>query len=114
MFASTARVVPCSARSAGWSELRVMTIRLGCSMAIPIMFENVRWSSPLWPLTRTWLPFRSTVTPLGISTGMRPMRDTSYLLPDLAEDLAADAELAGATAGHDSLGSRKDRHAKAG
>src|SRR5512146_2621097 len=113
MFASTARVVPCSARSAGRSELRVMMSRF-VSIEIPIRLENVRCSSPLGPLTRTWLPFRSTVTPLGISTGIRPMRDTSYLLPDLAQDLAAHAQLAGACAGHDSLGSGQDRHAKAG
>src|SRR5512143_2291317 len=113
MCASTARVVPCSARSAGRSELRVMMSR-SVSIEIPIRLENVRCSSPLGPFTWTWVPFRSTVTPLGISTGIRPMRDTSYLLPDLAQDLAAHAQLAGARAGHDSLGSGKDRHAQTG
>src|SRR5512141_929210 len=103
MLASTARVVPCSARSAGRSELRVM-MSWFVSIEIPIKLENVRSSSPLGPFTRTRVPFRSTVTPLGISTGIRPMRDTIYLLPDLAEDLAAHAQLTSTCAGHDSLG----------
>src|SRR5512141_240202 len=107
MFASTARVVPCRARSAGWSELRVITSRF-VSIEIPIRLENVRCSSPFGPLTCTWVPFRSTVTPLGISTGIRPIRDTANLLPDLAQDLAAHTQLAGTRAGHHSLGSGKD------
>src|SRR5512142_564097 len=113
MLARTARVVPCRARSAGRSELRVMTRRL-VSIEIPIRLEKVRCISPFGPLTRTLVPFRSTVTPLGISTGIRPIRDTSYLLPDLAEDLAAHAQLAGACAGDNALGRGKDRHAETG
>src|SRR5512143_1315507 len=113
MCASTARVGSCSARSAGRSELRVM-MSWFVSIEIPMRLENVRCSSPLGPLTCTWVPFRSTVTPLGISTGIRPIRDTSYLLPDLAQDLAAHAQLAGTCAGHDAFGSGQDGHAQAG
>src|SRR4030067_317083 len=45
-----------------------------------------------------------------MGTGMRPILDTpsSSALPDLAQDFAANSQLAGASPGHDSLGSRHD------
>src|SRR5512142_2171566 len=102
MLARTARVVPCRARSAGRSELRV-TIICPFSMAIPINGENARFNSPLGPFTPTLVPLISTCTPAGTVTGIRPTRDTLLppLLPDLAEDFTANAQLTGALAGLD-------------
>src|SRR3972149_7061141 len=67
------------------------------------MEENTRWSSPFGPFTRTLEPLSSTCTPPGISTGKRPMRDTVNLLPHLADNFAAHAQLSGTCAGHNTL-----------
>src|SRR5688500_15830532 len=53
----------------------------------------------------------SSVTPLGISIALRPMRDMKS--PDLAEDLAADAALARLAVGHQPLRRGEDGDAEA-
>src|SRR5438445_6902850 len=69
-------------------------------------------SSPFGPLTRTNSASACTSTPFGIATGILPTRDTFNLLPNVAEDLAAETLFARLPASDNSLGSRHDRHAQ--
>src|ERR1041384_5580308 len=103
----TARVVPCKARSAALSDLRLITT-WPSSIPISISGENVLFNSPLGPFTWTSEPCTLTCTPLGSATGKRPMRDTttSYL-PHFTEDLAAHTQLSGTRAGHHAFRRRK-------
>jgi hypothetical protein len=77
-LATRLRRRPWNARSCGWSPERAMRIS-------PSSIETVRpggmrlESSPLGPLTFRRLPSLLTSTPFGITTGIFPMRDTSYL-----------------------------------
>src|SRR3990172_1159108 len=111
MFWSSARVSPCLARMAGSSLLRC-TATMSPRISICIPSGKLRSSSPFGPWTRTRRPSMCTCTPAGMGTGMRPILDTpsSSALPDLAQDFAANSQLAGASPGHDSLGSRHDGH----
>src|SRR5215467_4739365 len=72
-------------------------------------------SSPLGPFTRTDSASARTSTPFGIVTGAFPTRDTmdSPSLPDVGQDLAADARRARLLAGRDPLRRRHDGHAQA-
>ena len=56
-------------------------------------------SSPLGPFTRTDSGSIATVTPAGTGMGCLPILDISRL-PDLRQDLAADARGARVVAGH--------------
>src|SRR4051794_9085862 len=70
-------------------------------------------SSPLGPLTRTWRASVRTSTPLGITTGILPMRDTVVLSsPDVAEHFATETRLARHPVGNDSLRRGHDGHAQ--
>ncbi len=62
-------------------------------------------SSPLGPLTRTDSGSIVTVTPAGTGMGCLPILDTvvALALPDLRQDLAADARRARVVAGHHAL-----------
>src|SRR5215471_8712940 len=70
-------------------------------------------SSPLGPLTRTSSRSAFTSTPLGMATGIFPIRDTAKLLPNLTEDLAAQPRLARLPAAGDPLRCGNDRDSQA-
>ncbi len=80
--------------------------RCPCATATP--GENVRCSVALGSFNLAPArPSIATCTPAGTVTGNRPIRDTvippSPWLPDLAEDFAANTQLAGPLSGHDTL-----------
>src|SRR5450432_1007792 len=104
MLLTSARMRPCAARSGPRLPLRSNTITsLPSSVAclISIALWRGRFKVPLGPLTVTVSVVIDTVTPFGISTGLRPMRDIG--LPDLAEDFAADAFFTGGAVGHHAM-----------
>lgn len=75
--------------------------------------EKVLLISPFGPFTERLDPWISTFTVEGTGTGIRPILDTvisSYPdgLPDLAQDFATHAQLAGATASHHTFGGGND------
>src|SRR5262245_28388546 len=70
-------------------------------------------SSPLGPLTLTRLASTATVTPDGIVTGRLPTLDMALPLPDLEDDLAAEARVARLTVGHQSTRGGNDGGAHA-
>src|SRR3954452_16054647 len=70
-------------------------------------------NSPRGPLTFTMLLSTVTVTPLGIVTGILPIRDMASLLPDDGDELAAGARLSRLAVGHQALVGAHDREAKA-
>src|SRR5258705_12707137 len=110
MFATSARIRPCAARSGPSSPSRVnvssfwscLTVTLGC-------FRTSRL--PLGPFAVTPVGVILTSTPLGISTFFRPIRDMGS--PDLAQDFTAHAALARLAVGHHALRRRQDRDAEA-
>src|SRR5699024_6692864 len=67
------------------------------------------------PFTVTVVPSMVTSTPAGTVIGSLPIRDMSNLpfLPNIGDDFAADALLAGIAVGHDAVARRDDRRAKA-
>src|SRR5512142_15946 len=110
MFATSERVSPCRARCSPRSVGRVTVISSpSCATVMSRWMRSE--SSPFGPCTRTTPGSIVTVTPLGTGMGLRPMRDMR--LPDLRDDLAADALLAGLVARHDTAGRRDDRGAHA-
>src|ERR1051325_10223659 len=70
-------------------------------------------NSPRGPLTFTTLLSTVTVTPLGIVTGILPIRDMASLLPDDGDELAAGARVPRLTVGHQALVGAHDREAEA-
>src|SRR5438445_6828873 len=79
------------------------------------MPDGNAWRSlPFGPCTSTAPSRTFTVTPLGIVMGFLPMRDIIFLLPDVAEYLAADARLHGRAPGHHAARRRQDAGAEAG
>src|SRR5215204_5407847 len=110
MLATSERVSPCRARCSPRSVGRVTT-SVPSSWAI----EMSRWtrslSSPRGPATRTTSGSIETVTVAGTGMGLRPMRDMA--LPDLGDDLAADARLARVVTGNHAVGRGQDRGAHA-
>src|SRR6516165_2302691 len=77
------------------------------------MSPTIRCSScPFGPFTRIALPSIVTSTPLGTVIGCLPMRDMPCL-PDLTQDLAADATLTRLAVGQQTLirGQNCDSHA---
>src|SRR4029453_4329424 len=68
-------------------------------------------SPPLGPFPRTFSASALTSTPLGIATGIFPMRDTvGFSSPDVAEHFAAEAGLPPLLLRHDSLRRQHDPH----
>ncbi len=86
MLARRARLRPCKALDSRVSSSR-MTVMTPSSTEKLTRSLNWRDSSPLEPLTVTWLPSTLTSTPDGMSTGIFPIR---LMSPDLAHDLAAE------------------------
>src|SRR3954470_3607836 len=97
MLATSERVSPCRARCSPRSVGRLTSSSSpSCSTAMSRGMRSV--SSPLGPLTRTSSGSIDTVTPAGTGMGFLPMRLMQS--PDVGDDLAADARVAGLVAGH--------------
>src|SRR6478672_13140241 len=106
MFATSERVSPwrarCSARSVG-------RLTRSCpSSCLTSMSRGTRSvSSPRGPFTRTSSGSIEIATPSGRGMGFLPIRDMA--LPDVGDDLAADARVAGLVAGHHAVRGGHDR-----
>src|SRR3954471_18413813 len=106
MFAISERVSPWRARCWARSVGRVTRISpFSCLTSISRETRSSR--SPRGPATRTTVGSIVTVTPVGPGMVFWPMRDME--LPDLGDDLAADALLAGVVAGHHAVRRGQDR-----
>src|ERR1043165_2412315 len=107
LFATSARMRPCSER-----DLPSSSPRLNCTtlslISAPMPATTAVESVPFGPLTVRVLPSCPTSTPFGSGIGFFPIRDMGLSLPDLAEDLAADAALGGLAATEDALRRRDD------
>src|SRR5207248_11271485 len=108
MFATSDRVSPCSARWSGRSVGRVITSRPSSS-STPIAAAIRSDSWPRGPLTDTAPGLISTSTPAGTGTGLRPILLMGS--PDVAQHLAADAQLLGPAAGDHAARRRQNRDA---
>src|SRR3954467_15102255 len=111
MFAISERVSPCRARCSARSVGRV-TSRLPSSWTTSIARFLRSSRLPRGPFTRTTSGSTVTVTVEGTGMGFLPIRDMTRL-PDLGDDLAADARSAGLVAGHDAVRGGQDGRAHA-
>src|SRR5215207_4298258 len=110
MLAISVRVRPCSARCSARSVGRVTSS--WPSSCFTSMTRALRSSRlPRGPATRTTSASIVTETESGTGMGFLPMRDIA--LPDLGDDLAADARLAGVVTGHHAVGRGQDGGAHA-
>src|SRR3954451_2384958 len=106
MLATSDRVRPCRARCSPRSVGR--ETRSWPSSCLTVMSRCTRsLSAPRGPLTWTTSGSMATVTEAGTGMGLRPMR--LMRSPDVGDDLAADARLAGLVAGHHAVGGGHDR-----
>src|SRR6202167_3328880 len=87
-FETSARVKPCSAASSSFSRT-ARRMPSFFSSVMPVGSKAV--SLPLGPSTSTVLPCTVYFTVAGSGIGFLPIRDICFLLPDFAENLAADA-----------------------
>src|SRR6187397_2627793 len=113
MFARFARIVPWIApcvRSVPGSSITSVALLPSCVSAMPGASNMSSW--PFGPLTVTIRPFVSRLTPDGTSIIFLPTRDMAASLPDLREDLAAEAGRAGLLVGHETLRGRENRRAE--
>src|SRR6266436_3041068 len=92
MLAISERDRPCRARSSPSSPGRV-TVMTPSACWTSIGSDTSTLSSPFGRLTYTWRPLIVTSTPLGTTTGSRPIRDIAGSLPDVGEDFPAHALL---------------------
>src|SRR6266508_2372465 len=111
MFATSVRVSPCSDRCIRSSEGR-RTASVPFSGTTSMSGCSSRLSWPFGPLTVTRGRSICTSTPLGTGIGAFPIRDMRRLLPDVAEDLAADVGPTGLRGGHEPPRGRNDRYAQ--
>src|ERR1700722_46566 len=112
MLAISVRVSPCSALCSPRSVGRVtISCSPSCVTAMSRLMRSE--SSPLGPFTRTDSGSIETVTPAGTGMGCLPILDISSRLPDLRQDLAADAGSARVVSGHDAVGGGDDGGAHA-
>src|SRR4051794_9055756 len=117
MLATSERVSPCRARCSARSVGRVTRSSPatpwsrrsggGATCSTPMARGTRSVSSPRGPLTRTSSGSIAIETPSGKGMGFLPIRDMA--LPDVGDDLAADARVAGLVAGHHAVGSGHDR-----
>src|SRR6266850_1620355 len=107
-LATSARVRPWSARCCRVSSARLnTTVPLSTAHVIP---AGRGFSRDTFPFsTRISFPCTLTLTPAGRAIGILPIRDMSSS-PDVADDLAAHARLAGIVAAQHTLGRRHDAH----
>src|SRR2546425_8170769 len=107
MLATSARAMPCRARTVRSSPSRVSTTALLSSFAATP--GGTGWDSlPFGPSARTRLPSICTFTPRGMGTGCLPIRDMARSLPDLGQDFAAHLLLARLAVGDDAARRRDD------
>src|SRR4051795_6522829 len=110
MLAISERVSPCRARCSPRSVGRLTSSSPSfCSTVMSRLTRSSSW--PPGPETRTTSGSTVTVTVSGTGMGLRPMRDMG--LPDLRDDLAADAGPPGLVRGHDAARRRHDGGAHA-
>src|SRR4249920_1394893 len=111
MLATSDRDKPCRARTLPSSLGRV-------TVMTPSLWDTLMGSAtssesfPLSPVTVTARPSMVTSTPLGIGTGMRPIRDISVSSPDVGEDFPAYAALDRLLVGHQATRGGDDGDAK--
>src|SRR6185312_6070582 len=108
MFAISVRVSPCSARSSPRSVGRV-TVSVPSSCAICIRCGTSCCSEPRGPLTATRPGSIATVTPVGTSMGLLPIRLMGS--PDETDDFSADPALLRGSARHETGRRGQDRDA---
>src|SRR6266480_1599460 len=90
MFATSDLDRPCSARALP-SSLGLVTVMTPSVWDTSMGSATSTDSFPLGPVTVTSRPVMVTSTPLGIGTGMRPIRDIAASSPDVGEDFPAHA-----------------------
>src|SRR5574338_732169 len=112
MLAMRARVRPCSALKRA-SSLGRVTCTWPSATVTPMPAGSSRLSSPLGPLTFTLRSWSSTETPLGIATGILPMRLTVASSPHDGEQLAAEVLGARLAVAHETSRRAHDGHAEA-
>src|ERR1043165_3012623 len=112
LFATSARMRPCSERDFPSSSPRLNCTTLSLT-STPMPGTTAVDSEPFGPFTVRVFPSWRTSTPFGSGIGFFPIRDMGLSLPDLAEDLAADAALGRLVAREDALRRRDDGEAEA-
>src|ERR1700687_2031609 len=112
-LARSARSSPCLDRSGPLSPLRAMVTTPSPSTATGKPSKSGCWTLPLGPSAMKWPSFISTRVPLGTAIGIFPIRDMARLLPELAQQLAAQAPLARLPVGQQSLRRRHDPDSEA-
>src|SRR5437764_9372125 len=110
MFAICARIVP----NMGLRVMRSALTRTSPpSTATDVPVRTTCCSAAFAPFTRTSPSCTVTVTPAGIGTGFLPTRDMPPSLPDLREELAAEAGLPRFAIGHETPRGGHHRHTQA-
>src|SRR5438105_4626951 len=109
MLFTSVRDRPCRALS-NFSSLCRLTTIFPSSRPTLMRGCKVRLSSPFGPLTLTVFPSTSTFTPLGMTTGSRPMR---LISPHRTQQLAAETLLRCFGPGHQALRGGDDGDAEA-
>src|SRR5688572_116558 len=104
------RARPWNLLSSGSSEFFFVTM-VPSSTAATMPGGSACFICPLGPFTSTPLASALMVTPLGTVIGFFPIRDIA-VLPNVAEDFAADAGLLRGPARHHATGRRQDRYAE--
>src|SRR4051812_38089728 len=111
MLKTSERVSPCRARCSPRSVGRLT--RISSPSCSTTMSRGMRSeSSPLGPFTRTRSVSIETVTPEGTGIGCLPIRLIAAS-PDLRDEFAPDALVAGVVAGHHAVRRGDDRRAHA-
>src|SRR5687768_6774533 len=105
------RARPWNLFSCGSSESFFVT-SVPSSMAAVMPGGSACFICPFGPFTSTPLASALMVTPFGIAIGFFPIRDM-VVLPNVAENLAADAGLLCRLSGHHAARGRQNRHAEA-
>src|SRR5215510_8950374 len=102
MLSISTRARPCTLRARRESSRRV-TFTRSPSTATATSGSMRRASLPFGPSTRTSWSVTWIFTPAGTLTGSFPLRDMSTVLPDRADELAADVLAPGGAVGQDAL-----------
>src|SRR5687768_14885241 len=110
MLATSERVRPCRARCSARSVGRLTrSSSPSCTTSMSRLLRSNR--SPRGPATRTTSGSTVMLTPVGTGMGFLPIRLIG--LPDVRDDFAADALLAGLVAREDAVGGGHDGGAHA-
>src|SRR5208283_3238560 len=112
MLLTSARLRPCSALAWASSPSRLTTILPSVTFRL-VRFGSSQSSLPFGPSTSTFCPFTSTFTLGGMAIGCFPIRDIKSILPDIAEQLAAEVLLARVVPRHHAFRRGNHRHAQA-